>query len=60
MGSPRMYFQYFVNLRKSVFSSILSCFYVYFGVLRVNIGGVEIPFHQYQGPKTQVPNEIRC
>ena len=50
MGSTQQtsnVFSIFCQSEKKVyFRPFLSCFYVYFGVLRVNIGGFEC-FHQY-------------
>ena len=48
--------------KKVYFRPFLMCFYVYFGVLRVNIDGFEsfsTIWGRFKVKKTQVPNEIR-
>ena len=48
--------------KKVYFQPFLWCFYVYFGVLRVNIGGFESfssIWGMFKVQKTSVPNEIR-
>ena len=48
--------------KKVYFRPFLWCFYVYFGVLRVNIDGFEsfsTIWGRFKVKKTQVPNEIR-
>ena len=65
LNKPRMYIQYFVDLRKKcIFVHFYGVFtvYVYFDVLRVNIDGFEsfsTTWGRFKVKKTQVPNKIR-
>ena len=59
---PRKYFQYFVDLRKVYFRSFLHLFYVYFCVLRVNMGSFGCfpsKWVMFMVQKTQLPHGIR-